>query len=112
MSSTGRLPYIRRSDLECFDGELDSIFIEVNKTILNTISNVVIAAVYRMPDSPIDVLMSVLLISWMSLKENKMIYVMGDLNIDFVKSDACQLIIHLMCFILTMCFQLLLSQSR
>ena len=30
------LPYIRRSDLEHFDCELESIFIKVDKTILNT----------------------------------------------------------------------------
>ena len=52
-------------------------------------SNVVIAVVYRMPDSSVDVfneritdIMNVI------QKENKMIYAMGDLNIDFLKSDV------------------------
>ena len=43
------LPYIRRSDLEHFDSVLESIFIELDQTILNTMSNVVIAVVYLMP---------------------------------------------------------------
>ena len=84
------LPYIRRSDLEHFDSELESIFIEVDKTILNTMSNVVIAVVYRMPDSSVDVFNERItdIMNHVIQKENKMIYVMGDLNIDFLKSDV------------------------
>ena len=81
--------YFRRSDLEHFDNELESIFIEVDKTIFNTVSNVVIAVIYRMPDSSVDVfnerindILNVI------QKENKLIYVMGDLNIDLLKSDV------------------------
>ena len=83
------LPYIRRSDLEHFDSELESIFIEVDKTILNTMSNVVIAVVYRMPDSSVDVFNERITdIMNVMQKENKMVYVMSDLNIDFLKSDV------------------------
>ena len=83
------LTYFRRSDLEHFDSELESIFIEVDETIFNTVSNVVIAVIYRMPDSSVDVfnerindILNVI------QKENKLIYVMGDLNIDLLKSDV------------------------
>ena len=78
------LPYFRISYPEQFDSELESIFIEVDKTIFNTVSNVVIAVFYRMPDSSVEFfnerindIMNVI------KKENKLIGVMGDLNIDF-----------------------------
>ena len=61
----------------------------MEKTIFNTVSNVVIAVIYRMPDSSVDVfngrfndIMIVI------QKENKLIHVMGDLNIDLLKSDV------------------------
>ena len=84
-----RLHEINRSELEYFDSELESIFIEVDKTIFNTVSNVVIAVIYCMSDSSVDVfnerindLLNVI------QKENKLIYVMGDLNTDLLKSDV------------------------
>ena len=45
------IPHIRRNDLEYFDNELESIFIEIDKDVFMTHSNVIIAVTYRMPDS-------------------------------------------------------------
>ena len=44
-----------RSDLEFFDSEMESVFIEVEKSIFGT-SNIVIGVIYRMPDSSVDIL--------------------------------------------------------
>ena len=82
--------YFRRGDLEHFDSELESIFIEVDKTIFNTVSNVVIAVIYRIPDSSVDDVFNEHINDILNViqKENKLIHVMGDLNIDLLKSDA------------------------
>ena len=43
-----------RNDLEIFDSETESIFIEVEKNIFGTSSNLVIGVFYRMPDSSME----------------------------------------------------------
>ena len=48
-------PHIRRNDLEYFDIELESIFIEIDKDIFMTHSNVIIAVTYRLPDSSVEI---------------------------------------------------------
>ena len=52
-------------------------------------SNVVIAVIYRMPDSSVNVFNERINDTLNVIqKENKLIYVMGDLNIDLLKSDV------------------------
>ena len=49
------ISYIRRNDLEYFDNELESIFIEIDKNTWMTNSNVIIVVTYRMPDLPVEI---------------------------------------------------------
>ena len=49
------IPFTTRSDLAYFDTEMESIFIEIDKDIFRTNSNIVIGLIYRMPDSSVDV---------------------------------------------------------
>ena len=42
------------NDLGFFDSEIESIFIEIDKDIFTTNSNIVIGPIYRMPDSSGD----------------------------------------------------------
>ena len=82
------IPFILRNDLDYFDSEMETVFIEIDKCIFNTDSNIVIGIIYRMPNSSVDVfndriadVMNVI------QKERKLCYLMGDLNIDFLKAD-------------------------
>ena len=75
-------------DLEYFDSEMETIFIEIDSTVFGTKSNVVVAVIYRMPDSSVDVfnericdIMNVI------TKEKKICYLVGDLNIDLLKHE-------------------------
>ena len=66
---------------------METVFIEIDKWIFNTGSNIVIGIIYRMPNSSADVfndriadVMNVI------LKELKLCYLMGGLNNDFLKA--------------------------
>ena len=49
------IPYKIRDDLQYFDSEMESVFIEIDSTYFGTSSNAVIGMVYRMPDSSVEV---------------------------------------------------------
>ena len=44
-----------RNDLDYFDCEMETVFIEIDKCIFGTDSNIVIGVIYRMPNSSVDV---------------------------------------------------------
>ena len=76
------ITFMLRNDLDYFDSEMETVFIEIDKCILGTDSNIVIGVIYRMPNSSVDVfddriseVMNVI------QKERKFCYLMGDLNI-------------------------------
>ena len=82
------IPYKIRDDLQYFDSEMESVFIEIDSTYFGTSSNVVIGIVYRMPDSSVEVfneritdIMNVI------HRVKKVCYLLGDLNIDLFKCD-------------------------
>ena len=82
------ITFILRNDLDYFDSEMETVFIEIDKCIFDTDSNIVIGVIYRMPNSSVDVfndrisdVMNVI------QKERKLCYLMGDLNIDLLKAD-------------------------
>ena len=67
---------------------METVFIEIDKCIFGTDSNIVIGVIYRMPNYSVDVfndriseVMNVI------QKERKICYLMGDLNIDFLRAD-------------------------
>ena len=74
--------------MEYFDSAMESLFIEIDRNAFSTTKNIIIGVIYRMPDSSVEVfnkrindIMST--IQW----ENNTSYLLGDLNIDFLKSD-------------------------
>ena len=80
--------FMLRNDLDYFDSEMETVFIEIDRCIFGTDSNIVIRVIYRMPNSSVDVfndriseVMNVI------QKERKLCYLMGDLNIDFLRAD-------------------------
>ena len=67
---------------------MESIFIEIDKCVYNTNSNIIIGVIYRMPNACVDVFTDRLTdIMNVIEKEHKLCYIMGDLNIDFLKAD-------------------------
>ena len=83
------ISFATRNNLGYFDSEMESIFIEIDKDIFRTNSNIVIGLIYRMPDSSVDVFnkrISDILNT--VCKEHKIFYCIGDLNIDFFKYDV------------------------
>ena len=83
------IPFILRNDLAYFDSEMESVFIEIDKSVFQSNANIIIGLVYRMPDSSVDVFNERLAdISNYVQKENKLFYLLGDLNIDLFKHDV------------------------
>ena len=77
-----------RNDLDYFDSEMETAFIELDKNVFNTDSNIVIAVIYRMPNFSVDVfnyrisdILNVL------QRERKLCYLLGDLNTDFLNAE-------------------------
>ena len=79
----------RRQDLEIFNGDIESIFTEVDKMNFETVSNIIIGIVYRVPDSSVDLFNDHMSNITESIsKEGKLCYLMGDMNIDLIKHDV------------------------
>ena len=80
------IPYKMRADLEYFDTEMEGLFIEIDKHVFDTTSDLVIGIIYRMPNSSIDIfndrLNDILNIIH---RERKICNFLGDLNIDLLK---------------------------
>ena len=67
---------------------METVFIEIDKSIFNKGSNIVIGVIYRIPNSSVDVFNDRISdISNVIQKEHKLCYFLGDLNIDFLKAD-------------------------
>ena len=45
------ITFMLRNDLDYFDSEMETVFIEIDKSVYNTCSNIVIGVIYRMPNS-------------------------------------------------------------
>ena len=82
------IDFINRPDLEFFDNEMESLFIETEGGSFNLSSNIIIAVVYRMPNTSLDIfndrignIMNII------TRENKLCHFLGDLNIDLLKHE-------------------------
>ena len=64
---------------------MESIFIEIDKGVYNTNSNIIFGVIYRMPNACVEVFTDCLTdIMNVIEKEHKLCYIMGDLDIDFL----------------------------
>ena len=68
-----------------FYSEMESLFIDLDNNVFKTSSNIIIGIVYRMPDSSIDIFNDRMtdILNTVN-KENKLFYMLGDLNIDLL----------------------------
>ena len=55
LSIRNHIPFLPRNDLAYFDCEMESVFIEVDKSVFQSSYNMIIGVVYRMPDSSVEV---------------------------------------------------------
>ena len=83
------ISFVLRNDLAYFDCEIASVFIEIDKSVFQSSANNIIGVVYRMPDSSVDVFNERLtdILNFVH-RENKLFYLLGDLNIDLFKHDV------------------------
>ena len=65
------IPFILRNDLDYFDNEMETVFIEIDKCIFNTDSNIVIGIIYRMPNSSVDVFNDRIADEWMLSRKSE-----------------------------------------
>ena len=81
--------YKCRGDLDIFDNQMETIFIEVEKENFGLASNMVIGLVYRIPDSSVDSFNEQIanVLDTIS-REGKLCYLMGDMNIDLLKHEC------------------------
>ena len=71
---------------------MESLFIEVDNNVFQTSSSIIIGIVYRMPDSSIEVFNDRMTDIMNKVnKENKLFYMLGDLNIDLLKYEEHRL---------------------
>ena len=86
------IPCVIRNYLEFFDSEMESPCIEVDNNVFQTSSSIIIGIVNRMPDSSIDIFNDRMTdITNKVNKENKLFYMLGDLNIDLLKYEEHRL---------------------
>ena len=82
------LEYIKRSYISIFDENVESIFIELSKDYIGYKKNSIIGVLYRPPNTDMSIFNQQLLNILSSLKtENKIVYLMGDFNINLLNID-------------------------
>ena len=82
---------MNRPDLEYFDAEMESLYIEIDKNVFNLSSNVVVGVIYRMPKTCMEIFndrMSDIMNIFQ--RERKICYFLGDLNVDLLKHESHQ----------------------
>ena len=81
------IEYILRNDLKLTDNYSDSVFIEIDKSVYKTDKNIIVGCIYRPPGGDLRLFNSHMESALSTIgKENKLIYLMGDTNIDLLKS--------------------------
>ena len=68
---------------------MEPVFLEIEKSVFHSNANIIMGVEYRMPDSSVDIFNERLADILNSVqKENKLFYLLGDLNIDLFKHDV------------------------
>ena len=77
-----------RNDHDYFDSEMESDLIEIDNNVFSTCSNFVLEVIYRLPNSSVDTFNERISDMLNDIqKQHKLCYLLGDLNIDFLKAD-------------------------
>ena len=79
----------KRNDISVYCDDIESVFVDVDKDQIVSDKNIVIRTIYRPPGHDIDNFnLEINKILDKSRKEKKTIYIMGDHNINLLKSDT------------------------
>ena len=85
------IKFMNRPDLEYFDAEMESLFIEIDKNVFNLSSNVVVCVIYRIPNTCMEIfndrmsdIMNIVQREW------EICYFLGDLNVDLLIHESHQ----------------------
>ena len=81
--------FSRRKDLDILSTEVESVFIELDKKEVTGNKNVIIGVIYRPPNSNLDTFFEYMnVVLEKKKKENKLCYLLGDYNIDLLKTET------------------------
>ena len=81
--------YTLRKDLAVFKDHMESVFVEVDKSEFGTCRNIIIGTIYRKPDTDICQFSDEISLLLDNLyHENKIIYLLGDFNINLLNVDT------------------------
>ena len=83
------IPFTKRNDLSIFNCDIESVFVEIDKDQVGASKNIVIGTIYRPPGNDLGVFNTEIsdLLDILK-KENKLLYIMGDYNINLLNSDS------------------------
>ena len=83
------ISFTKRCDLSVFNCDIESVFVEIDKDQVGSSKNIVIGTIYRPPGNDMGVFNTEVNNLLDSLnKENKLLYIMGDFNINLLNSDS------------------------
>ena len=82
------IDFVRRTDLDTFTPNVESIFIEIPKDAFHAKKNIIVGSIYRPPNTDCDAFMIYMkeLLSKINL-ENKICYLAGDYNLNLLNAE-------------------------
>ena len=82
------IDFVRRTDLDTFTPNVESIFIEIPKDAFHVKKNIIVGSIYRPPNTDCDAFMIYMkeLLSKINL-ENKICYLAGDYNLNLLNAE-------------------------
>ena len=85
---SNNLPFIIRQDLTVLTDQVEQLFIEIDKSALHVKKNVIVGIIYRPPDKDPLLFNDTVQTALAKIdKENKFGYLLGDFNLDLLKSE-------------------------
>ena len=81
--------FMERQDLVLFDEKMESVFVEINKSHVQSLKDIIVGVIYRPPIKYIDIFNNhIKLLVDKLKKENKSCYILGDMNINIVNQET------------------------
>ena len=81
--------FMERQDLELFDENMESVFVEINKSQVQYLKDIIVGVIYRPPNKDIDIFNNHMKLLLDKLqKENKSCYILGEINFNFLNQET------------------------